>query len=245
MSQLKPSFVRDVRETLEKSKFTSDDFDIELPKSGRVLIKVTFLHKPEYQFVLLEDEKNEQVTIKQEFLMSSRTERVRQVVYTVRCVPGQYKLDSAEEVSHPGDSLEAMRNWCDNIRADLYALAPVQDPLEQLRQKLKANLDEMVKDPEGYFTEDELTAVDTRFNQLFAEVSALREQYSLTKQQLSEFQKELDEFKGSARAYPKGVWAKVTSNKLVKGTGKMFNTPEGRKFLFDQVRRVLGLSDDA
>lgn len=244
MSQLKPSFVRDVRNAFEKSKFTVEDFELELPKSGHVLLKVTFLHRPEYYLELFEDEKSESITIKHEFPIGSRTERIRQVVYSIRAVPGQYKTVSFAEVSDLGAVLSEIPRWCENIRADLYALSPVLDPLEQLRQKLKQNLDELVKEPNSFFTEEELKVVDTRFDQLYTEISGLREQYSLTKQQLTELQKEFEEFKSSARAYPKGVWAKVTSNKLVKATGKMFNTPEGRTFLFQQLRRALGFADD-
>ena len=245
MSQLKPSFIREVREALAKSKFTAEDFDLELPKSGRLLLKITFVYKPEYYLALLEDEKSESVTIEQKFLMSTRTERVKQVVFSVRTVPGRYKVETVSEISHPGDVLDEIPRWCENIRADLYALAPGQDPLEQLRQKLSENLDELVQEPNAFFTEEELKVVDARFDRLYEEIANLREQYSFTKQQLSELQKDFDEFKNSARAYPKGIWAKVTGNKLVKATGKMFNTPEGRTFLFQQVRRVLGLSDDA
>ena len=124
MSQLKPSFIQDVRNALGKSRFTAEDFLLDLPKSGRVLLKITFVHKPEYTFALFEDEKQESVTIEQKFLMSSRTERVTQVVYSIKAVPGRFKLESLIEVSEPGSILEELPKWCDNIRADLYALAP-------------------------------------------------------------------------------------------------------------------------
>lgn len=245
MSQLKPSFIQDVQAALSKSRFTPEDFELELPKSGRILLKVTFLYKPEYMLALFEDEKEESVTIEQRFLMSSRTERVKQVTYSIRTVPGRFKLESTMPIGEPGDVLPEIPKWCENIRADLYALAPSSDPLEQIRAKLKQNLDELVKDPGGYFSEEELATVDRRFDQLYEDIASLREQYSLTKQQLAELQREIEEFKKSARAYPKGLWAKITSNRLVKATGRIVNSPEGRTFLFQQIRRALGLSDDA
>jgi len=245
MSQLKPSFVQEVRNALSMSKFTVDDFEIELPKSGRVLLKITFAYKPEYFLALFEDEKQESVTIEQKYLMSSRTERITQVVYSIKTVPGRFKTEATAELSEPGAVLDEIPKWCESVRADLYALSPIQDPLEQLRQQLKANLDELVKEPNTYFTEEELAVVDRRFDQLYEDIAKLREQYSLTKQQLAELQREVEEFKKSARAYPKGLWARLTSNKLVKTTGQIVNSPEGRSFLFQQIRRALGLSDDA
>jgi len=245
VSQLKPSFVSDIRSALEKSRFTPEDFQIELPDTGRILARITFVHKPEYFLALLEEEKQEQVTIEQKYLMSTRTERIRHVIYSVRTVPGSFKTQSDTEVDELDGVLELIPKWCESIRADLYALTPMQDPLEQLRSQLQANLDELVKQPNDFFNEEELSIVDKRFDQLYEEISELREQYSLTKQNLEALQKEIDEFKKSARAYPKGIWARVTGNKLVKATGQLVNSPEGRSFLFQQIRRALGLTDDA
>lgn len=245
MSQLKPSFIQDIREALGRSHFTPEDFELELPKSGRLLVKITFIHKPEYFLAVFEDEKQEQITIEQKYLMSSRTERIRQIAYSVKTVPGRFKIESNTEISDPGNVLDEVPKWCENIRADLYALTPTQDPLEKLRQQLKANLDELVKDPNAYFNEDELSVVDKRFDKLYEDIAQLREQYSLTKQQLAELQKEIEEFKNSARVYPKGIWARITSNKLVKATGQIINSPEGRTFLFQQIRRALGMADEA
>ena len=121
----------------------------------------------------------------------------------------------------------------------------MQDPLEQLRSQLQANLAELVKQPNDFFNKEELSIVDKRFDQLYEEISELREQYSLTKQNLDALQKEIEEFKKSARAYPKGIWARITSNKLIKTTGQIVNSTEGRTFLFQQISRVLGLTDDA
>jgi hypothetical protein len=53
MPQLKPSFVSDIRTALGKSRFTLEDFVLELPESGPLLVKITFVHKPEYTLSLL------------------------------------------------------------------------------------------------------------------------------------------------------------------------------------------------
>lgn len=245
MSQLKPSFINEIRAALGNSRFTPEDFLLELPKSGRVLVKIGFAHKPEYFLALTEYEKQEKVTIEQKYLMSSRTESIRQVIYSVKTVPGKFKTEADVGIGEPGDLLELIPQWCESIRADLYALTPTRDTLEQLRQKLQANLDDLVKQPDEFFDENELSIVDKRFDQLYEDIAKLREQYSLTKQDLAALQKEVDEFKKSARAYPKGLWAKITGNKLIKATGSLVNSPEGRTFLFREIRRALGFSDDA
>lgn len=244
MSQLKPSFVSDIRAALGRSRFTLEDFVLELPESGSLLVKITFIHKPEYSLSLFEEEKRETVKIEQNYNMSSRTEHIRQVVLSVKTIPGRFKTKTVTEIYEIGEVLELIPTWCEGIRADLYALMPTPDPLELLKQQLKAKLDELVNEPNDFFNEDELSVVDKRLDQLYEDISQLREQHSLTKQQLEALQKEIEEFKKSARAYPKGIWAKITSNKLVKATGQILNTPECRTFIFQQIRRVLGVPDD-
>lgn len=247
MSQLKPSFVNEIQATIEKSRFTVDDFSFEFPKSGKALVRITFLYKPEYMLALSEETKREQVTIEEKFgytsPSTSRSHTVQETIFTIRATPGRFKTEVTYEIGSLGGLLEELPKWCENIRSDLYALAPKVDPLATLREELQKNLDTLVDKPDEYFDVEELKVVDSRFDLLLAEITKLREQYSLTKQQLDSMQKEFEEFKSSARAYPKGIWAKLTGNKLVKTTGQVINSPEGRAFLFQQIRRVLGFSE--
>ena len=106
MPQLKPSFICDIRSSLEKSRFTPEDFKIELPDTGCTLARITFVHKPEYFLALFEEEKQEQVTIEQKYLMSSRTERIQHVIYSVRTVPGSFKTQSDTEINKLDGVLE-------------------------------------------------------------------------------------------------------------------------------------------
>jgi hypothetical protein len=189
--------------------------------------------------------REDSVKIEEKYLGSSRTERVKQIVLLLKTVPGQFKLQDSTDLYKLGTLLDEIPKWCENIRLDLYALAPTLDPLEQLKQQLRSNLDKIVDDPDGYFSADELTVVDGRFDKLYEDIADLREQYSITKQQLTDLQKEIAEFKDSARVYPKGIWARITTNKLVKATGQVFNSTEGRTFLFKNLSRALGGSDDS
>lgn len=248
MSQLKLSFVNEIQAAIEKSRFTEDDFSFEFPASGKMLVRITFLYKPEYMLTLTEGTKREQVTIEEKFgyassSSTSRTHTVQETVFTIRAIPGHFKTEDTYEIDGLGGFLYELPKWCENIRSDLYALTPKVDLLATLREELQKNLDTLVDKPDEYFNVEELKVVDNRFDQLLAEVTNLREQYSLTKQQLDAMQKEFEEFKSSARAYPKGLWAKITGNKLVKTTGQIINSPEGRSFLFQEIRRVLGLSE--
>lgn len=243
MSRLKPSFVLNIREALEQSKFTPQDFEIELPTAGQVLVKIVFSHKSEYFLSLAETTKQERVTVETKYFQQSRTQQVVHTAYLLRLSPGEFKTQIETEISEPGDILREIPEWCNNIRADLYAVIPSRDPLEELRAKLNESIEGRIEDPNALFSEEELEAVDERFDKIFKEFVDLKEQLSLTQQQLSKIQAEFQEFKSSARVYPKGMWAKMTGNRFLGSTWKFVNTSEGRTFLFDQARRLLGQGD--
>lgn len=244
MSQLKPSFVNDILEALGKSRFTKEDFKVELPQSGRVLATITFVHKPEYSLILSEEQKQSQSIVKSNYDLTSRTETFKYTTYIVREVPGRYKTEDQSAIDNPGELLELIPRWCDNIHSDLYALAPRVDPLDEFRKKLAEDISTLIPEPSAFFTEEEMERVDSQFDKLFAEISALKDEYSLTKQQLVDIQREFEEFKKSARVYPKGMWALVTGNRYVKATGQIINSREGRGFIFKQITRLLGGGDD-
>jgi hypothetical protein len=174
MPQLKPSFITEIRISLEKSKFTIDDFGIELPESGNVLAKITFLHKPEYFLLLLEEHGRDQVTTEQKYLYSTRTEYVNRVELSVRTVPGTFKLQEKTDIHELGEVVNIIPKWCDSIRDDLYALMPVSDPLQELRLQFNQKLSEIINEPNTYFSEEELSIVDKKFDQLYEEISQLR-----------------------------------------------------------------------
>jgi len=243
MPQLKASFITAVKAELGKSKFTLEDFQLDFPDKSKVLARITFLYRPEYNLSLLEDLKRENVTLEQTFALTKRSQTVEETVFSVSAAPGNYKAIDSFEIGSIGDFLPQISKWCENIRTDLYALAPRTDPLEALRKQLQENLAKLVDKPDDFFNEEELLVVDERFTKLLEEISAIKEQHSITKQNLEALAKDFEEFKSSARVYPKGLWAKITGNKLVIATGSIINSPEGRTFLFKEVRRAFGLSE--
>jgi hypothetical protein len=245
MPQLKASFIAAVHEALEKSRFSAADFQVSFPESGSTLVAIIFRYKQSYFLHLNEETDRRQVTVELPYSHSKRIETVKKTVISVTASPGKYKANVSSEIDDIGNFIAEIPMWCENIRADLYALTPKADPLEVLREQLRENLEKLIDAPDEYFNAAELEVVDVRFDRLYEEFSKLKEEHTITKQALDDLSMEFAEFKSSARAYPKGLWAKITSNKLVKATGSIINSPEGRTFLFQEIRKALGLSSDA
>lgn len=239
MAQLKPSFVSEISNTLSGSPFTSEDFDIQLLEEGKSLVKIVFLHNPEYFLECSETHKKEKYTVTQKYTMESREEFRHYSTINLLMAPGKYKARDEIEAHEIGGLLEVIPQWCDHIRDDLYAKAPKYDPLSELREKFKNDIESGIENPDEYFSAEEMENIGVKFDSMFEEISQIKEEFELTKAQLDQVKKDFREFKESAGAYPKGVWARITSNRIIQTLGKLIDTPEGRKLLFEQIKRVL------
>jgi len=239
VSQLTPSFIAEIKAALEGSRYSSDDFILDFPKSGRSLAKIAFAYNPAYILQLFEDLKREEIKVEEQFTMTTRRQSIVETVFTVKVAPGKYKIEDSVEMGDLGRFIEQIPKWCENIRSDLFTIGSKTDPLGALRDQLQEYLDFFINAADEYFDSAQLEIVDNRFNELFEQISQLREKYSLTTQQLDNLRKEFTEFKMSARTYPQGMWAKITSNRLVKATAQMINSSEGRTLIAQEIGRAL------
>lgn len=245
MPQLKPSFVAKIEQALEDSVFTKNDFQIQFPTSGQLLVEIQFIHKPEYLLSVSEEKKQDRVTTKQALLGETWNEVNPYTRYVLKTTPGEYKSNATIELDDLGDLITSIQRWCESIRDDLYALAPRRDPLEveKLKKRFQADIEAGIDDPEGYFTETEISKIRKKLDNIMDQLNKLNKEYHLTNEKLQhiqkEFKREFDEFKRSALLYQKGIWAKITANRIVKMVDQNINTSEGRDFLFDQIRWLL------
>lgn len=245
MPQLNPSFVAKIREELEGSKFSAQDFNLELPESGKMLVRIAFLYVPTYALALYEEVRSDSVITAQSLLGISHTRKTKDLVHWVRAAPAAVRTEATYDIDDPQSFLREIPKWCDAIRSDLSVVVVPFDPVAELRARLQVGLSDLVTEPDVGFTEAELKTVDARFDKLLVEIEGLQSEHAITKTKLDELNAAFLEFKSTARTYPKGIWARVTANKLAKAVGSIVNSPEGRTFLIQQIKRAIGLGDGA
>jgi hypothetical protein len=238
VSQLKPSYIEEIKEGLSSSCFTLNDFEIVLPKSGDVVLKVLFKHMTEYCYSLREEEKLQEVSGGIAPFNQTKSSKLVTHLYADVC-PGAYKRNSTWEVSGFSKVPSQLQDWVKYIKHDLYALSPKKDPLESLRKEFEAELEGLVDDPNGYFTDNEIINIRQKFDDLYKKFDSLKEEYEISKKQLSEIKLEIEEFKNSAESYSKGMWARITNNKLTDLVVATLKTKEGRQFLLEQLKGLI------
>lgn len=240
MSQLKSSFIVEVKEALENSIFTYGDFEINLPE-GSTLINIQFLYVDEYKISVCEVTKmHEKVTNSGLISLGEKTtERINVSGVEIRMSPGKYKSTDIEQVYEIGDLLEHIPQWCSYIKKDLHAKTPQVDPIEEMRKEYVAEAAKLYDDPESFFEEEEVSAVDEKFEKLYEKIESLQEEHSITQSELEKIKRDFEGFKENARAYPKGMWAKTTVNKLIGIFDGLIKTKEAREIIFDQIKKLI------
>jgi hypothetical protein len=56
---------------------------------------------------------------------------------------------------------------------------------------------------------------------------------------LESVKREFNEFKSSSKSYSKGVWARVTNNKMISIFADLVKSKEGRILIFDEIKKLL------
>jgi archaellum component FlaC len=237
------SFVNELQDSLRKSIFTLQDFSIELPDSGTTLACIKFKHNESFNFSIIETFKVEEVTTSSSFPFKSisgdRTKKTKTKVQHAILKPGKYKLSEKREVSSFSDLTYIILEWCDYIRTELYALAPKIDPIEELNRQVSYDFEKNIKDPDAFFSEEEIDKINNKIDKLYDEIASLTEKFELSEKQLESVKSEFDEFKSSSKSYSKGVWARITNNKMISIIVDLVKSKEGRSLIFDMCKKLL------
>jgi hypothetical protein len=243
LTQLKASFLKDLQESLRKSVFTLQDFLIELPQSGKTLARIKFKHNELFVFSIIETIEVEEVTISSNHAFGSigndRVEKTKTKVQYALLQPGEYKSSEQRDLSSLYDITYIIPQWCNYIKAELYALAPKVDPIEELNRQFSYDFEKNIKDPDSYFNDEEIDKINIKFDALYDEIASLTEKFELTERQLESVKREFNEFKSSSKSYSKGVWARVTNNKMISIFADLVKSKEGRILIFDEIKKLL------
>lgn len=236
MSQLKASTMKSVYDALDNQIFSADDFIVEFPKTGSVLAKIHFAHNNDYYFHIAELQK------KSLGIAATLAAIADDVIVpgTIEC-PGDYKRVEEKRFESFNSCIIRIRGWCENIRADLKTKIPVYKDLDELKRQFEQHVNEHIQNPDEHMSEEEVKKMNEKFDALYAEFVKLSEEHKITQDLLGEIKRDFEIIKGNATQYSKGMWAKLTKNRIVQVIKKVAGSPEGRKLMYDGAKRLLGL----
>jgi len=242
MARLKPSFVKDIYNALNNSCFTTADFNIEFPESTNTYVTIFFKHKPEYKLRLIEKEEKEEIKYKDHLATAFTPTRTEYKKYTNEIsveIPGEFKTEEYYYLNSFEEVIERIPKWCINIKKDIGTCLNIEDNFNDLRTQLEEMLKEYAKDESEQFSTDEIEKLHTKFDSLYQQFVKLEEQNKITKESLYVIKKELNQIKANAKNFPKGIWARVTNNKLINVMVNFSKSKEGKSLIVEGIRKLL------
>lgn len=235
MSQLKVSTMKSIYDALDNRIFSSDDFVVEFPKTGRVLAKIKFVHNDDYYFNIAEVPKSKGIAA----TMAAFSDEAKAPA-TIEC-PGDYKREEVNHFDSFDSCIKRIIRWCENINSDLLTRFPVYKDLDDLKRQFDRHIQEHIQNPDEPASAEEVAKINEKFDALYAEFVRLNEEHKITKNLLDEIRRDFDTIKSSATQYTKGMWANIAKNRIIQVIKKVAGSPEGRKLMYDGAKRILGL----
>jgi hypothetical protein len=231
MALLKRSFIQLINQALDNEYFSLADFNVEFPESGKKLAVITFAHNKKYYFMIHEGPEGKGLAALAS--MDSNT-----VPITTEC-PGDYKTVEEHQHKSFNDCVRRISYWCKNIRDDLRTSMPAFKEIDDLKRQFEEHIKDHLENPEEPISAIEAEAISARFDALYQKFEELKEKHEITAAQLKDIQKDFEIIKSNASLYPKGLWANLTSSRLVSLLKKIAISPEGRKLMYEGAKKLL------
>lgn len=241
MTQLKKSFVKEIYDAIDRSCFTLDDFQVELPESGSILLKIFFKYNTNYKFIVFEKSESETINIKEgsHFMPSVREEKRKWVTTYLIEAPAEFKAVDEEEISSLDRVPKKIPEWCANIHKELSTSISTDNNFEKFREEIEDLIRNNAGDETTKFNPDEIENLAKKIDSLYEKFEELKEQNLLNETELRKVKEQLETVKSSTKTYPKGLWARITSNRIIKIMTDVAKSKEGRELITDSVKELL------
>lgn len=221
--KLRAKTLAELRETLDRSYFTADSFQVKTVPDGSPFLEIEFVPARHF-FYRLYSTGGEVI----------RTEEA----------PGKL-ITTAEEKLYENleSALEAIRLWTQRIREEYAHAATLRSEVDEFLEQFRAQVfaTKEGEDPSEAFSVEEIGELRDKLDKLMELVTAQAEELKANSYQVREFQREMDKIKADLNGMPRGVWKSVASNKLLKSVKNFLGTAEGRTLIADGLKKLIGM----
>jgi len=214
MPQIRNTKVENIYHSIKSSKkFSLDDFKIEFPDDGNVLVKISFRASTKYSFSI--EENNINILSSFGSIMSNqKPEKVYQTIEN----PGDNKNIEIHNHKNLDSCISKIASWLYNLDEDLKNEFTFDD-IEHIPdiKEFEEKLNKKFPDENEKFTQDEKEKLLAKISELQGRIEKLEQDNNTQKQIVL-----LEESKNELEKYPKKAWwLKFYNrfNRLNKGLG--------------------------
>ena len=237
MPELNSSFLREIVSALDSTRFSEGDFDLGGDGYGE-LLKIQFKYDSRYSFVLKEEEVTEEVTTGKSYSFTSASYSKTVIKLFTYESPGEYKAEDKKQVSDFSGVPKRIASWCNNIHREVSNETSIDQDIDKAKEAFKESISLEPDEPESNFSKEEIEALTSKLETLYSKVSELSEKYCISESELNKLKDELDAIKENAKVYKKGIWAKMTENKITNFVFDFLKSKEGRTLIVESIKKL-------
>ena len=229
---------------LGESKFSSGDFIYEYPENGDCYLKIIFQYNDEYCFELIERNEVDSYTESNPLsyaLGGAITRKDKVINRYIYCSPGEHKVTDKISISDFGSAIEHINDWCISIYSEISS-DPRSSHIDNFREEIEKSFPcgEIENEYEISSNEEQID-FSKKMDDLYSKFETMSQQVNVASDELASIKKELEALKDSSKTIPKGIFQKMTKNKIVDIAVKFFKTPEGKKLAISGIKKIFQL----
>lgn len=236
MAQLRNSIIERIVQRLDFSAFCVEDFDISFPENTSNLATIIFKSLPKYSFIIEESYESNSALGVVSAAIAGDTKRILKTQEK----PGEYKNHETKKHKNIDECIARVGAWVENIKEDLIAAkSNEQFIVDEVIEKFQESVNEKIKDPENYFSNEEREELKIQLDSLKERVEKLEEQFNISPDKTQNIVSTIEKSKENLTVYPKGVWFKTTGTKILKMLKAVLTTKEGRELLLEMGKNLI------
>ena len=219
MAKLRQTIQGEIREVLDKTVFTSDDFEINLGEDETALIHIQLKYGEELFFSIDDHFHNEYICVQS---------------------PGDLYSEKTFYVTTIHEALLKIPEWAKEARSELKAQSPMFRDIDNLKKIIESHFS-TEDSGDNEFSVEEINSLKEKFELLLKRVEELEKENKITKKQFEEFSSGISQVSEDLEHYPKSTWIKTASNKVYKTITAIGKSKEGRAILADGAKKLIGI----
>jgi len=210
---------KQIFERLEESHFTGSNFSIKFGDgSVEKLLEISFIPRPEYEFVLDHSEPDQWVT--------------------TECPGSRFLKPETFLKKNFHEFLSGIDRWVDRILEEYKHQNPLLDEFLDFRESIEKQLADHATDANSHFSRSEGEELIQKLDTLSERLAKLAESAEISEEKISSLLKEVETLKSDASYLPKGIWYRKAGSKLLGFIKGAATSKEGREFLLDAAKQV-------
>lgn len=237
MALLKSTIIKKIRNVLDSGRYCIEDFDVEFPSEGSILVDIKFIALPSFSLRIFEGTDGGGRSLA---LLNTPKEEIRTII---KCSmsPGEYKTRQSSRHESIDDAISQIYSWNEHIRQELIALRAEKQECEDddVLSSFQAFLDEPVAEPEEFFTIEEAKKLKSKLERLQERVEELEAQNQIDPAESDRLNTAIESTKTDIDVYPKGVWFRTAGNKILRTLKRVAKNKESRDLFIDVMKKLM------